>query len=57
MKEIEKKLADLQRRHSELTQCYDALQLDNFLAKREVETLRSKCKELFCGPGNYSPGV
>jgi hypothetical protein len=40
MKEIEEKLADLQGRHSELTQSYEMLQLEYCRVKQELEMLR-----------------
>jgi chaperonin cofactor prefoldin len=46
MKEMEKKLIDLQERHSELTQSYEALYIEYSAVKQDTEALRSKYEHL-----------
>jgi AP-1-like transcription factor len=46
MKEMEKKLIDLQERHRELTQSYEALYIEYSAVKQDTEALRSKYEHL-----------
>lgn len=44
MRETEQKLTDLQEQHSTLVQSYQALQLEYFAIKQELEILRNQQK-------------